>query len=229
MTDPMEPTTATTDGTTVVLPGPEFAHAWRDITRACSLDEDRPIIGGVSVELYGTDTVRLTATDSYSLLTCVVGGGAGVGDYDRKPGRSWIVHPMGGVSRNAMKRVLRFDGGRDVILTFDGSGCSMRSGSGSEQVGVQLPFIPGDYPSWRPLLSKAEDEVGGQDVVTLGHLTLPLLAALVGDGRAAEIRSTGDPKSAQGPHRQLAPALVRFHPSWPRTEIRGLVMPVRVS
>lgn len=64
---------------TVTLPGPELAEALRQVVKAASNDDARPLLTGVLLTTEG-DAARLVATDSYRLALRDLLGASGVGE-----------------------------------------------------------------------------------------------------------------------------------------------------
>lgn len=215
MTDTVTPTT-----TTVVVSAGDLAYSWQAVTKACATMEDRPILGGVQIEVYGPDTIRITATDSYMLLTSVIGRGIRINDLDATPDSTWIVNPLATISLATMKEIVRSYRPGTVTFTFTEDGADLCVKESVGEIRLHLPVIEGEYPNWRKLVRGAEAKTRSDDgIVALGFLTLPTLAALADDSRQIELKVAGS----------LDPVLmnVRSNDGWP--PVSGLVMPVRLT
>jgi DNA polymerase-3 subunit beta len=121
----------------VTLPGAAFGEALRQVVRAASTDEARPILTGVQLASEN-DGLRMVATDSYRLAVRDLGGQHVLGS-DQK-----VLVP--GRALNELQRLL----GGEGDLT-------MRLGEGNatfEVGGVQLTtqLIQGEFPNYRQLI-----------------------------------------------------------------------------
>lgn len=121
----------------VTLPGAAFGEALRQVVRAASTDEARPILTGVQLASEN-DALRMVATDSYRLAVRDLGVQHVLGA-DQK-----VLVP--GRALNELQRLL----GGDADVT-------MRLGEGNatfEVGGVQLmtQLIQGEFPNYRQLI-----------------------------------------------------------------------------
>jgi hypothetical protein len=142
--------------TTVVVNAGEFAEAWNTVTRACS--DDRPILAGVQIDVYGPDTLRLTATDSYQLYTCVVGPRTNIDDLDAEPDSTWLINPLRRVTRRLLRQTYPPS---TVTLTFDEAGVRMDvvlDIAPTSPGGIQLPAIKGSYVRGANLSARASQK-----------------------------------------------------------------------
>jgi DNA polymerase III subunit beta len=131
------PKLPTPPSTAVTLPGAAFGDALRQVVRAASTDEARPILTGVMLAAEN-DGLRMVATDSYRLAVRDLGGQQVLGN-DQK-----VLVP--GRALNELQRLL--SGDADIV---------MRLGEGSatfEVGGVQLTtqLIQGEFPNYRQLI-----------------------------------------------------------------------------
>lgn len=214
-TPPPEPA----EPVTVVLSAGDLAYAWQSVTRACATMEDRPILKGLQVDVHGPDTVRITATDSYQLLTSVIGRGTHIDDLDATPDSTWIIDPMSSITDRVMTEILRTYRPDTVTLTFTNDDVEMQAKLAIGNLHLRLPLIKVEYPPWRKLVREAKAAKPLDGTVTLGHLTLPTLAALASESKQIELKVSG----------ALSPILmrVRCNDGWP--PISGLIMPVRLT
>lgn len=121
----------------VTLPAAEFGDALRQVVRAASSDEARPILTGVLLTAE-SDGLRLVATDSYRLAVRDLPGTSVLGPDQR------VLVPAKALSE--LQRLLPSDGDltlrlgeRDVTFDIDGTRVTTR-------------LIEGEFPNYRQLI-----------------------------------------------------------------------------
>lgn len=210
-------TTTDDTTTTVVLPARHLAYAWTAIARAVNPEYDRPVLAAVSIEVFGPDTVRLTATDSYSIYTCCVGPASDVDDLDSTPDSTWLIDPVRAVSVPFMDEA-RENHTATTTLVLNEAGAVITATTVAGPVTITLPACPGSFPDWRTLVRKAQQNVkaGSTGHTHLGPKTLKVLADLATRDRPVELQVAGP----------LDALLVRIGGDG-SPPILGAVMPVR--
>ncbi len=121
----------------VTLPAAEFGEALRQVVRAASTDEARPILTGVLLAAEG-DGLRLVATDSYRLAVRDLVGTSVLAPDQKVLIPSRALNELQRVLGNAQEITLRL-GERDA--TFE---------VGSARVTTRL--IEGEFPNYRQLI-----------------------------------------------------------------------------
>jgi len=125
-------------GSPVTLEAAALAGALRQVVRAASTDNDRPVLTGVLMA--ATDTgLRLVATDSYRLAVRDLGG-VGVLAEGQK-----VLVPSRAL--NELQRLLPGDGG-EVALRLGAHDATFRVG----QVALTTRLIEGEFPNYRGLI-----------------------------------------------------------------------------
>jgi len=123
--------------TRITTTGPQLAEALRSVRHAVGTDPDLPVLTGVLLEVAGSGTVHLAATDRYRLAVCTVPGATADG-----PPVS-VVAPTGLVD----DVLAALDDG-DVTVTVDGDGLTVET-AGRALHGQPLPH---DFPDHHRLL-----------------------------------------------------------------------------
>jgi len=124
-------------GSSVTLPSASFGEALRQVVRAASKDEQRPVLTGVMMTAEG-DGLRMVATDSYRLAVCDLAGQnvLGVGQRVLVPGR-------------ALTEVQRIvNSGDDVTMQLGENDASFEAGN----VRLTTRLITGEYPDYGRLV-----------------------------------------------------------------------------
>ena len=121
----------------VTLPAAEFAEALRQVVRAASTDEARPILTGVLLAAEG-DGLRLVATDSYRLAVRDLQG-ASVLAADQK-----VLIPSRAL--NELQRVL--GGAQELTLRLGEREATFEVGT----TRVTTRLIEGEFPNYRQLI-----------------------------------------------------------------------------
>ncbi len=121
----------------VTLPAGELAEALRQVVRAASTDDARPILTGVLLAAEA-DGLRLVATDSYRLAVRDLTGQTVLGVDQKVLVPSRALHELGRVAGNTGELTLRL-GERDA--TFE---------VGSTRITTRL--IEGEFPNYRQLI-----------------------------------------------------------------------------
>jgi DNA polymerase III subunit beta len=150
------PRLAAPSANAITLPAAEFGDALRQVVRAASNDEARPILTGVLLTAEG-DGLRLVATDSYRLAVRDLPGTSGLGPDQR------VLVPAKALSE--LQRLLPTDGDLTLRLgerdaTFDIAGTR-----------VTTRLIEGEFPNYRQLIPPTQPN-------TLTVQREPLLEAL---------------------------------------------------
>jgi DNA polymerase-3 subunit beta len=140
----------------VRLPAASFGDALRQVVRAASSDESRPLLTGVLLTSE-QDGLRLVATDSYRLAVRDLPGASVLGA-DQK-----VLVPSRAL--NELARVLGSDG--DVILRLGEREATFQTGS----VRLSTRLIEGEFPNYRQLIPQSYP-----NRLTVGHE--PLLDAI---------------------------------------------------
>jgi DNA polymerase III subunit beta len=124
----------------VRLPAASFGDALRQVVRAASSDESRPLLTGVLLTSE-QDGLRLVATDSYRLAVRDLPGASVLGA-DQK-----VLVPSRAL--NELARVLGMDG--DVILRLGEREATFQAGS----VRLTTRLIEGEFPNYRQLIPQS--------------------------------------------------------------------------
>lgn len=131
------PRLSETSGESVSFDSAHIAEALRQVVRAASHDDARPILTGVLLVSEG-DGLRLVATDSYRLALCDVPGTKGIGD-----GRSVLI------PSRALGELVR-------VLNTDASvGLQLSERDATFEVGTLkliTRLIEGEFPNYRQLI-----------------------------------------------------------------------------
>lgn len=124
-------------GEAVNLAGAEFAEALRQVVRAASADDARPILTGVLMAAEASG-LRLVATDSYRLAVRDLPGTSVLGE-----GQSVLV-PSKALSE--LQRLLSAD--QEVVLRLGEHDATFEVGA----VRLTTRLIEGDFPNYRQLI-----------------------------------------------------------------------------
>jgi DNA polymerase-3 subunit beta len=122
----------------VTLPAASFGDALRQVVRAASSDESRPILTGVLLAAEGNG-LRLVATDSYRLAVRDLSEAAGVLGADQR-----VLVPSRAL--NELMRVLPSSG--DVTLRLGERDATFEAGA----VRLTTRLIEGEFPNYRQLI-----------------------------------------------------------------------------
>ncbi len=140
------PTVAVPDEPSVVLPGNTLAEGLRQVVRAASTDDARPLLTGVLLTDEG-GSIRLVATDSYRLALRDLAGTGGLGE-DRDilvPARALSELQRltsGGATGDTTARAT------DVGVTIGKNDITFTSGA----VQITTRLLEGTYPDYRQLI-----------------------------------------------------------------------------
>jgi hypothetical protein len=186
------------------------------VTGAASTDQTRVNLTGVLIEL-DNDTLRMTATDSYSLVTATmhyptadITGTAGAALVPAK----WLT--------DAVKTIKRAD---RATLDINDDTATLRTPNGSTETRTHTA----EFPNWRPLLPTTQ----GYDVDTYWTAQDPTTPRGFDPAKMATLCKLAD--TARGklatatvlthhhPHKPWAMTLTTSHINW-----TGLLMPVRL-
>jgi DNA polymerase III subunit beta len=121
----------------VTLPAAEFGEALRQVVRAASTDEARPILTGVLLAAEG-DGLRLVATDSYRLAVRDLRGTAVLGA-DQK-----VLLPSRAL--NELQRLL--GGAQELVLRLGERDATFQIGT----TRLSTRLIEGEFPNYRQLI-----------------------------------------------------------------------------
>lgn len=128
-------------GETVTLPAEALSEALRQVVRAASSEEHRPILTGVLVTAEG-DGLRLVATDSYRLAVRDLLGAGILGEGDR------VLVPSRALSE--LQRLLG-SGAADVSLRLGPRDVTFSTGA----VSLTTRLIEGEFPNYRQLIPES--------------------------------------------------------------------------
>jgi DNA polymerase-3 subunit beta len=128
----------------LTLPGTELAEALRQVVRAASTDEARPILTGVLLAAEA-DGLRLVATDSYRLAVRDLKGQAVLGTDQKKLVPSRALNELTRLAGSANEITLRL-GDRDATFEVGGARVSTR-------------LIDGEFPNYRQLIPQTPPNV----------------------------------------------------------------------
>jgi DNA polymerase-3 subunit beta len=124
-------------GDAVTIKAERFAQALRQVVRAASSDDSRPILTGVLMTAEA-DGLRLVATDSYRLAVCDLPGEAVLGE-----GQHVLVP-----SRALNELAKQLTGGGEVTLRLGARDATFVVGD----VRLTTRLIEGDFPNYRGLI-----------------------------------------------------------------------------
>jgi DNA polymerase III subunit beta len=161
----------------VTLPAGEFAEALRQVVRAASTDDARPILTGVLLAAEA-DGLRLVATDSYRLAVRDLGGRTVLGT-DQK-----VLVPS-----RALQELARVAGGvEELTLRLGEREATFEVGPAR----ITTRLIEGEFPNYRQLIPQAHPNVltvnkealldAVRRVKLLARDATPVRLALSGDG-----------------------------------------------
>lgn len=140
---------------TVSLPGPALAEALRQVVRAASSDDARPLLTGVLLTTEG-DGVRLVATDSYRLALRDLGGTGGVGE-----GGDILVpaRALAELQRLPTGAAAPAGGEGDEAAPKSGGGTSVGVATGPHEISftvgstrISTRLLEGTYPDYKLLI-----------------------------------------------------------------------------
>jgi len=204
----------------VVLRASTFATAWTWVARAMSKDDCRPLLASMCIEVFSPQSVRLVATDSYSMLWAWVG--CGEGDEDEPaltvdPKRTLVARDQGR-SKAFMGWLAKGDLADEITLTVNPTSVTMSTAWES----LTLPFAQqgdstAEYPDWRKIADRPAGKAPEKLCLAKERLALVTLPKLPVTQREAVMTFDGD----------LGPV----HLEWPHATppIHGLLMPIRTS
>ena len=138
------PRVGTPSANAVTIPAADFAEALRQVVRAASTDEARPILTGVLLAAEATG-LRLVATDSYRLAVRDLTGHTVLGADQKVLVPSRALNELNRVATNAGEVTLRL-GERDA--TFEVG-----------QTRITTRLIEGDFPNYRQLIPQTYPNV----------------------------------------------------------------------
>jgi DNA polymerase-3 subunit beta len=134
------PRTTRPTGESVSIPGKEFAEALRQVVKAASTDDSRPVLTGVLLAAEG-DGVRLVATDSYRLSLRDLPGTSVLAEGQR------VLLPSKALAELA--RLLGSGGaGDEVVLRLGERDASFEVG----RTRLTTRVIEGEFPNYRGLI-----------------------------------------------------------------------------
>ncbi len=131
------PKLASPTGSSVTLPAAEFGDALRQVVRAASTDEARPILTGVMMTAEG-DGLRMVATDSYRLAVRDL-----VGQQVLKADQKVLVP---GRALTELQRLV--SGGDNVTMRLGDRDATFEVGS----TRLTTRLIEGEFPNYRQLI-----------------------------------------------------------------------------
>ncbi|WP_419944025.1 DNA polymerase III subunit beta [Candidatus Poriferisodalis sp.] len=133
-------------GDSVTVPAGDLAEAFRQVVRAASSDDARPILTGVLMTARG-DGLRLVATDSYRLALRDLPEAQVLG-----PGQQVLVPSR---ALEELGRILNAD--RDVTMRLGEREVTFEVGDEHRFTQIICRLIAGDFPSYQPLIPESYD------------------------------------------------------------------------
>ncbi|MCY4517960.1 MAG: DNA polymerase III subunit beta [Acidimicrobiaceae bacterium] len=140
------PTLPQPAGDDVTVPAVDLAQAFRQVVRAASSDDARPILTGVLMAARG-DGLRLVATDSYRLALRDLPEAQVLG-----PGQQVLVPSR---ALEELGRIL--DSSKDVTMRLGEREVTFEVSDDSASAQVTCRLIAGDFPSYEPLIPDSHD------------------------------------------------------------------------
>ena len=140
------PTLPQPSGDDVTVPAADLAEAFRQVVRAASSDDARPILTGVLMAARG-DGLRLVATDSYRLAL-----------RDLPEARVLEADQQVLVPSRALEELGRIlDPGKDVTMRLGEREVTFEVTDEAQSAQVTCRLIAGDFPSYEPLIPDSHD------------------------------------------------------------------------
>ncbi len=124
----------------------DFARAAREVVKAASRDESKPVLTGVLVEI-GADSLKMVATDSYRLAVCenqITGGPAE---------QIKIIVPA-----RSLKELNRVSSGKDsgqIAISLTENQVIFRL----DKVDLISRLIDGDFPNYKQIIPEAHEKL----------------------------------------------------------------------
>lgn len=133
-------------GDSVTVPAGELAEAFRQVVRAASSDDARPILTGVLMTARG-DGLRLVATDSYRLAL-----------RDLPEAQVLEAGQQVLVPSRALEELGRIlDEDKDVTMRLGEREVTFKVSDANQSAQVTCRLIAGDFPSYEPLIPDSYD------------------------------------------------------------------------
>jgi len=140
------PTLPQPTGDDVTVPAGDLAQAFRQVVRAASSDDARPILTGVLMAARG-DGLRLVATDSYRLALRDLPEAQVLG-----PGQQVLVPSR---ALEELGRIL--DASKDVTMRLGEREVAFEVSDDAQSAQVTCRLIAGDFPSYEPLIPDSHE------------------------------------------------------------------------
>ncbi len=210
---------------TVTLPAGLLASAWTNVALALSRDDCRPVLCSMAIEVYGTEAVRLVATDSYMLMHAFVSEGDQIPvdveplftvaayDFDKHALKlmRWLLTPR---IRKDMERNVRLRLSDDAVIVDVGDATALLEVTNRVKVDRHDVEHEQPFPNWRGIVLNEKTKPQPTTSVSFSSSLLARVCRIKADTKPILL----EPSGALGP----MSFTVKTEPP-----VYGLVMPVR--